>query len=289
MLCGFFHPIGFRPIKRKTCGSWQKQQRNNESISDELFFDEQLNFDETFNCYYLLYSADRLLSFLIVFAPTAEEAEITAFTHPQHRQKGYFRMLFERMREELDAYEIGKILFVCDHCARDAKQMLRALGAEFSHSEYYMQFDPASEAKQAVSQAHLIEAGEMHLEEMIELDRQIFNESPDATAKMIESSVRNEEISTYLLMLDETMIGMCSVWKKERTLSVFGLGNPSPLSESGIRQRNDAPVAGQLRMIRDFRIVIEVETGNERALKLYSSEGFRIAVQYDYYRLRLAE
>ncbi len=277
------------PDQKEDMRELAKQAAEYESISDELFFDEQLNFDETFNCYYLLYSADRLLSFLIVFAPTAEEAEITAFTHPQHRQKGYFRMLFERMREELDAYEIGKILFVCDHRARDAKQMLRALGAEFSHSEYYMQFDPASEVKQAVSQAHLIEAGEMHLEEMIELDRQIFNESPDATAKMIESSVRNEEISTYLLMLDETMIGMCSVWKKERTLSVFGLGIHPHYQNQGYGREMMRLLLGQLRMIRDFRIVIEVETGNERALKLYSSEGFRIAVQYDYYRLRLAE
>lgn len=92
---------------------------------------------EESNCtHYLLFSEGELLAVLALILYPHSHVECSAFTAPEHRQKGYF---YDLMNEAEDEYEEYDVMFLVDEQCPDTVAAMEALGAEQDHQELQME------------------------------------------------------------------------------------------------------------------------------------------------------
>lgn len=91
------------------------------------------------NCsHYLMTSPQgELLAVLGLILYPHSHVECSAFTAPEHRQKGYF---YDLMNEAEDEYEEYDVMFLVDEACKDTVAAMEALGAEMDHHEIQMEF-----------------------------------------------------------------------------------------------------------------------------------------------------
>lgn len=253
-----------------------------EPISDEVAFDHILNFDQNIKCYFFLFIEDRLISYLSMFIPTADVAEISAYTHPEFRRKGYFSLLFKEAKNELENYEIDHILFVHQPAGKDAKQVLEKYGANIDRTEYLMQLDKAQFSK-LETELKLTKANEAYLKEMAAIYPTIFYDVNKDTEAALKTILDTENFDTYLLYSDAKIIGMCNVNRQQDKLYIFGLGILPEYRNQGYGKQMINLLLEELILIKNKRILLEVSSDNESALALYKNSGFVVQEQYDYY------
>ena len=121
--------------------------KKHDGLQASLNLDASLNFDKEMKSFLLLYDGDNLVSVMAIFAPTPNEAELSALTLPQARQKGYFNRLYFRAVDEIKKHGIKEILFVCDRCSDSGFETVSAHGAKLDHTEYL----PKSDAEESAS------------------------------------------------------------------------------------------------------------------------------------------
>ncbi len=85
-----------------------------DGLERTLYLSNDINFYVNLDSFYLMYDEKRLVSVLTIFEPLDDEAEITAYTLPSERKKGYFTALFHEAVEELKRFELSRILFVVE-------------------------------------------------------------------------------------------------------------------------------------------------------------------------------
>jgi len=100
-----------------------------DKLTGDIFLDSSLNFNPYMKNIFLLYEDDKLVSLLTMFIPTQTEAEISSFTLPKYRQKGYFKALFVKASNELKKYEVQDVLFVCEPQSFSGKAVIKKLKA----------------------------------------------------------------------------------------------------------------------------------------------------------------
>ena len=270
----------------------QKEQINNlvrlcaahEPINDEVAFDHVLNFDQNIKCYFFLYIEDQLIAYLSMFIPTADVAEISAYTHPEFRRKGYFSLLFKEAKNELENYEIDHILFVHQPTGKDAKQVIEKYGANIDRTEYLMELDISQFAK-LETELKLTKANEAYLNEMAAIYPTIFHDVNKDTEATLKTILDTEHFDTYLLYSsDEQIIGMCNVNRQGDKFYIFGLGILPEYRNQGYGKQMMNLLLEELILIKNKRILLEVSSDNESALALYKNSGFAVQQQYDYYR-----
>ena len=269
----------------------QKEQINNlvrlcaayEPINDEVAFDHVLNFDQNIKCYFFLYIEDQLIAYLSMFIPTADVAEISAYTHPEFRRKGFFTLVLEEAKKELENYEIDHILFVHQPAGKDAKYVIDTYGATIDRSEYLMEFE-ISQLPELETELKLTRANEAYLNEMTEIYTDIFHDLSKDTETALKTILDTEHFDTYLLYLDEQIIGMCNVNRQGDRFYIFGLGILPKYRNQGYGKQMMSLLLEELILIKDKRILLEVSSDNKNALALYKNSGFDIRQQYDYYK-----
>ena len=121
------------------------------------------------------------VSFLSLFVPGGEEAEVSACTLPGHRRKGYFGLLLVEAGREAAEYGIRDLLFVCEAQSRDGKSALAALCAEYRFTEYALKYLGQAKGLESprTSWIRLREADREDLEAVIAMSQAIFHDNPD--------------------------------------------------------------------------------------------------------------
>jgi len=102
------------------------------------FLSNEINFSKEVNCFFLLYEEETLVSFLSMFIPTSKEAEVSAYTLPEKRKKGFFKILLESAINELRKYGVKEILFVHEPSSNDGMLALKKLNVIYDFSEYLL-------------------------------------------------------------------------------------------------------------------------------------------------------
>jgi ribosomal protein S18 acetylase RimI-like enzyme len=251
-----------------------------------IYLDSSLNFYPEIKSLFLLYEDNKLISLLSIFMPMANEAEISAYTLPDHRRKGYFKRLLNRFIEELKKYEQVDLLFVCEPQSKDGKEAVQKLGAELCFTEYFLRYKGSSSAikKKQYSKIKLREAGLKDLEEIIALYQQIFGDNYEDAKSMITKSFEAENRTQYIAILDNKLIGMASVSFENVEASLFGLGISPQYQGKGLGKELLNIILEDLKKRNIQNISIEVDSINENALHLYIKSGFEVETSYDYYR-----
>lgn len=255
-----------------------------------LYLHNDLNYYKDMDCFFLMYQDDRLVSVLAVFAPLAEEAEISAYTLPSQRRKGFFKALLGYAEKELAGYGIEHILFVAEPASSSVAAVMQACRAGYAKSEYLMTLaapDYRPVPEDGTGLPELRSLTEESLEKAAALCSELFGSDIKEDLSMLKGALESEQMDTYCTFLAEDMLGICNVSMGSDSACIFGFGIKPEYQGKGYGRRQLRLLLAKLFGRGIGTVTLEVGSRNERAFSLYKGEGFRIKTQYDYYECKI--
>lgn len=264
----------------------EKICKQHDKLNGSIYLDTSINFNSEINSIYLLYENNKLISLISMFIPTNEEAEISAYTLPEYRQKGYFKKLLNDAIKEMIKYKIQDLIFVCEPQAKDGIGAIKKLKAKFDFTEYFLKYTGSLNDIDGLEafKVKLYKAKEKDLEAIISLSQEIFKQNYDEAKSIITKAFEAENRTQYIALLDEELIGMCSVSIENNEASVCGLGVVPRCQGNGFGREILNLILADLKAKGRENITIEVDSTNKNAFKLYKNCGFEVETSFDYYR-----
>jgi len=251
-----------------------------------ISLDQSLNFYPEMKSLFLLYEHDKLISLLSIFMPKANEAEISAYTLPGYRRKGYFKILLNKSIEELKKYGLIDILFVCETLSNDGRETMQKLDTKLCFTEYFLAHRGRLKDfnNKHITGIEIQKADFKHLDTIAALYQQIFGDDYKDAKSMIIKSLDADNRDQYIALFDNKPIGTAAVSFDGDGASIFGLGISPQYQGKGYGKELLNLILKELELKGIKKIFIEVDSFNKSALNLYLKSGFEIEFSYDYYR-----
>ena len=263
--------------------------KRQDNLKGSVFLDTSLNFNHHIKSIFLLYENDELISMLSMFIPTQQEAEISAFTSPMHRQEGHFKALLTKAVAELGKYEIPTILFVCESQSSSGKKVIANLNTKYDHTEYFMRCSKKSSEGRDRYCLALLMPDVKDLDKLIDTSMRTFNDSYEDSKILIENCFELENREQYLAVLNDQIIGLGSVNLEGDEGSIFGFGIVPEYRGRGYGTELLHLIVDSLWQRGKTEITLEVNSENVHALELYKKSGFQIEVAFEYHRKKVSE
>ena len=247
---------------------------------------EESEEEDTF--YALYYIEDSPVSFLSLFCPDGKTAEISGFTHPAFRNRGYFSVLLkEALTEAKKTFGEPEFAFQALSSDPDTAAYLRARGLSFSHSECLMVKDipevPAVSSGDPLSPVRIVPSSDRKL--LARLHETSFTEEALPVQGYIDTVLADDQTTSYLILgEDETAVGLFHLTNDgtDRIFYFMGLGIVPTLRRKGLARAS--LIALFQALPGSSRLYLQVSTENEPAFRLYEGLGFQIETKLDYYR-----
>ncbi len=254
-----------------------------DGLERTIYPDNDINFYADLDSFYLLYDNRKLVSALAIFEPLEKEAEITAYTLPSERKKGYFKALLHKAVKELIKYGLYRILLVVESKSVSGFSALKAFKTNYLKSEYllFFCFDRRKEEGN-----NLIELRKLTREKQAQaaaLSSEIFCTDIEETRDIIEISMNSQTMNCYGAYLEDKLIGICNISHGKEKASIFGFGIASSFQGKGYGRLFLNQVMNMLQKEEIKSITLHVGSENTRAFSLYTRIGFIIQTRYDYY------
>lgn len=261
----------------------EKICKEHDRTEGDAFLSNELNFNKDIKCFFLLYEEEALISFIYMFMPSPMEAEISACTLPEERHKGYFKILLQKAMDELLRFNVNEILLVHEPGSTDAKIVLDKLGAKLDFTEYLLFYEGIMPEKSL----ELKTVTEENMAEVMKLNVDIFSDSLSVSESMVREAVNSDKITPYMVKQHGKIIGVCNVNFESEDISIFGLGIAPKYQGKGLGRAMLESLINKLMTEGHKSITLEVNSENIRAYNLYTSCGFKIRTQFDYYRMNI--
>lgn len=263
--------------------------KKHDGLKTEFPLDASLNFDSTMKSVMVLYEGETLASILSIFAPTSDQAEFSAMTLPQFRQRGFFNLLYFRAVGEVRKFGVGKILLVCERDSDTGFEAVSAHAAKLDHTEYVLKFASEDTAflTETPNPLTISRCTENEIETLASLSSVIFEESTEDAHNFVTHALETAGRAQYLIKLDDKDIGMVSVFSENGDATIYGVGLLPEYRGKGYgRQLLYLTIQTILKSgIKNIRI--EVDSTNQIAYKLYTTSGFAAESTVDYYSKKI--
>lgn len=260
--------------------------KQHDGLKGDVFLSSDLSFNKEVNCFFLGYKDDVLVSFLSMFIPTSEEAEISAYTLPLERNKGYFKLLLKKSMEEIKKYGVNEMLFVQEPESKAAKCVLKNLNAKYDFSEYLLIYG-SNKGLKSRGILNLVPVQRENADEIAEVYVDIYNNTLEMAQSMVNRALDSEDREPYMVKSNDEIVGVGSISLENNDGLICGLGILQKYRGLGYgKELLNLLIEKMLDMdIKD--ILLEVDSKNHIAYNLYINNGFEIKTQFDYYRYEL--
>lgn len=257
-----------------------------DGLQNAVFLSNELNVDRTAPCFYLGYGKgeenpgeEKLISFLSVFFPTREDGEIVAFTHPAFRRQGCFTALCKEAVEDLKRIGIGKAVFAVEPQSRSGMAVLaRIPAAQWLRSEYRMEHGPEPVPPLREGLHVLPLTGETKAEYLTVSSKGFSEEGGSIADAVINSPTRRG----WLLCREEETVGVFDLDVEEKQIFLYGVAVAEQCRRRGYG-REIVRCALREGEKLGLPVVLDVDSDNPPALRLYRSCGFRSVFEVGYY------
>lgn len=265
-------------------------QHESPALQSYVYLSSDMNREQSRNCFYLLYEQGKLVSFLSVFAPH-QEGEISAFTHPDFRGRGYFSALLGRMREEWPS--LTRLFFITEPSSKSAQAVLKKLGASYSFSEYMMYYEEGSPQKGSSKKSAVSGAAEIRLKKVNPVDRavmaglyaSIFSMQERDAADWFDRLMEEPSVHVFQAVAGNTVVGTGALSDEGDRMTLFAMGVKKPLRGRGYGRRLLQQLVEYWREhFGEKELLLETDSHSPRAVSLFKRHGFKIATQFDYYQ-----
>lgn len=263
--------------------------QKHDKTNNEVFLDNAKNSIHKINYIFLMYNEGRLVSFLSMYLPTEFEAEITAFTLPEERQKGHFKLLLAKAIKELKKYHVPDLLFACDSRFEPAKAIAEKVGLTYEFSEYKMAFkqEQFETLKSFEKRLEIRIPTRDEMKNVIKLNEVIFGEDFDDVDLVTTEVFKSNRQNYYVAKLKNKTVGVVAVDFQEEGATLFNLGVKAHYSGQGFGKELLLLVMEDLIQRKAKTILVELDSENEIAMSLFEKLGFKIIETKDLYSLKL--
>lgn len=245
--------------------------------------------DDTF--YALYYIEETLVSFLSCFCPDGAAAEISGFTAPAFRNRGFFSCLLKEAKKEAEGlFDEVSFYFQCLAGDPDTAAFCANRGLVFSHAECIMKLPAGRRPCKAEALSPLPPAACRLL--------------PSADWKLL-AELHAKSFACPLAFSDDYMHGICSdkntvsylISVNERTVGLMHLTFSGNVYLMGLgilpeyRQKGFAGAALQAAcalLPEHSGLYLQVSTLNTAAFRLYKKTGFQVSSRLDYFSVRIS-
>lgn len=253
-------------------------------LQNNVFLSNDINFDRRIPCFFLGYVGERLVSFLTLFIPTRQEAEITAFTHPDYCNKGCFTLLLDEAREVLGRVSICEVLFAVEPRSKSGMSVLKRLGCyDPERSEYRMTVTSLDKAPDC-SGIKIFDVDHSNKELFRTAVSVVFPNERDMDnfySSIVDSDLRHG----YIIYTDRP-IGIFNLNMEHGAAMLYGVGIAEAYRGKGYGSKLMGHAMREGLRLAD-RITLDVDSDNPVAYNLYLKCGFKTNFQVDYYRYLL--
>ena len=267
------------------CSEYEKP-----NLQSYVYLSSDMNRDPRKKCFYLLYEDGVLVSFLSVFAPR-NEGEISAFTHPEYRRKGYFTELLKAMQKDWGF--LNQLLFITEPASKSAPEVLKKLGASYDFSEYMMYYG-GNTPKRAVKKTpgrpelQLKKAKPSDRGLMAPLLSSVFMMQEQDAADWYDRLMEEETVRVFQGVAGNSVVSVGALSDEGDRVTLFALGVKKALRGRGYGR-------DMLRLLVEYweenfgekELLLETDSHSARAVSLFKRHGFTVATQFDYYRLSM--
>jgi ribosomal protein S18 acetylase RimI-like enzyme len=255
----------------------------------DIYLDTSLNVYPEMNSLFLLYKDSSLVSVLFIFMPSTEVAEVSAFTLPEHRQKGYFKKLLKEAAKELIKYGPPELLLVCETQSKPGFEAVKNIEGELEFTEYFLRYKGSLNVSKnhQLLRIKLQEASLKDFEVIVELRQQIFNESYEDVKSIVQNTMQSENRIQYIATLEDDPVGVGAVSFDKDEVSINGLGISPQYQGKGYGRELLTLIIHELQKKGVQEITIDVNSSNENAFHLYKSCGFEVETAFDYYKVNI--
>ncbi len=260
-------------------------------INIQCSLDYSLNVDSTGNNLFLAFEEGQLVGVLSVFMPSDNEAEILAFTHPDHRQKGVFRSLLKVVSESLVNHNPLSLLFVCDSKSLTGLKTMKALNAAYDFSEYTLSRKNSDlEIATIPNPIFAVRAARpSEATTLANVRSSAFGESLEESTKRIDQAFSLSHRTQYVAILEDKIIGIATSSIEALTTFIVGFGILPEYQGKGYGKQFLSRLISLLHHQGHAHLTLEVDSLNAPAFKLYQSCGFKVIASVDYYRYSLTQ
>lgn len=257
-----------------------------DQLKGSLLLDPSMNVSPEAPCLIAAYEEDLLIGAMVFFAPTLEEAELVALTHPDYRRRGVFRSLLSATAEQAKTLGIPGFLLVCEPQSTDGVAALSCFPLRLDHTEYALRYDQSLPPDRLAIPEGLTlhRATHADLSDMSRISAESFSEEPEHAAHFLALALESETRRQYIARLNGEPVAIGALGYENGEATLFGLGVLTSQQNRGIGRGLVALLLREALAQKASGILIEVDNTNARAYHLYLSCGFFAEAIYDYWR-----
>ncbi len=234
---------------------------------------------------FLYYANGALVGYLALYGFNQHEAEVSAMTHPQYRQRGIFKQLLGAASLELQQRRIPNFLFICARESISGMRCMQALGTVYEFSEYKMELQTAVKVALLPERLQLRPARAEDIVDLARMDELCFGVVPETARRWLEHDLADSQRRVTVALLERIRVGKISVLMNEAETYIAGFCLLPEYRGRGYGKAILIHTVAQLVAEQRPNICLEVSCSNEQALSLYRHCGFETVTTYDYYQL----
>lgn len=257
-----------------------------DGLKNKAYLSNEINFDKELPCFFLGFEEGVLVSFLTIFAPMVEEAEIIAFTDPNYRKKGYFTSLFNEAGRTMRDYKIISVLFQIEPSSKSGADVLeKFINAKLVRSEYTL--SSSGNNINIGSPSLILEKANLKNKKiLLEITGKVFNILPQDSENFINNAIESEDRDAYIAYLDSIPVGTFNLNFIGDSSFLYGVGI-IPYYQGNGYGKELLGRALDISFKRANRVILDVDSDNPPAYNLYMNNGFIVDFQVDYYKYYL--
>lgn len=261
----------------------------NDHLNSVISINSDYNIVTDIPTIYLLYANFQLVSVLSIFMPKLTEVEISGFTHPKDRQKGYFSMLLDQMNKEIMKLGMIDRLFICEYQSVDGISFVNSISARYEFSEHELTFNQKQfELLPKIDSDLQVEVSKpIDLDRLVEIYHNTFHIPTDESKPMVMKALDSERKTQFNAILNGIIIGTCAVSFNEDATYLLGVAIDTPYQGKGYGKGFLVKVIQNLLTNKINNLMIEVDSTNANAYQLYQRIGFEKRSEFQYYRLKM--
>lgn len=236
---------------------------------------------------YIYYSQGRPVSYLGICSFGGNVYELNGMTHPDFRNRGIFRRLYEHAFTECRLANKKSLLLLTDSNSDLGNGFIKSVGGVLSFSEYRMELLASEYAARdkgldnGISQVVLVEAQPVDINLLHECDKVFFgDEENEAEAEYISSIDHS-----YLIKKDDITIGKIKIDFSEDAGFIYGFGVLPDYRGLGYGKAAIGEALKEIFSRGIEKAALDVAAANDRALYIYTGNGFRQISVMRYYEV----
>jgi len=247
-----------------------------------LELEASLNAHQDMPSAFLAREGGTLVGALTIFQPLSSEAEIGALVLPAARRRGIFSALLASAEEELARFGRPEELVVLDSRSAAGKAAAARLGAKYEYTEYSMRY-AGREPPPPPAGIVFERAGMERLDDLAELRAEAFGGSRDEALAFQRTVLESPDREEYVAIIDGALAGACSLGYEGPRASINGLVAAKAARGKGVGRGLLSTALGVI-LSKRLEPVLDVDSANDRAYRLYLGMGFVVETAVEYHR-----